>query len=226
MITLKNITKFYPPDTYALNNVNLCIKPGEFVSVIGRSGAGKSTIIKLLIAEEKPDQGQISIGGWDITKIKHNDVPLLRRQLGVVFQDIKLLPKKTVFENVAFALEVSGANDNEIKQVVPELLKIVGLESKTKRFPYQLSGGEAQRAAIARALVHQPKILIADEPTGNLDGINTKEIVDLLEKINELGTTVVLVSHDSEIVNYLKKRVITLKNGIIIADQEKGCYSI
>jgi len=224
MIILKNITKFYPPDIYALKNVNFHVKPGEFVSIIGRSGAGKSTIVKLLIAEERPTEGQVIIGGWDITNIKNKDIPLLRRQIGVAFQDNKLLPKKTVFENVAFALEVCGVSSSKIKPLVSGLLEIVGLEKQAKHFPHQLSGGEAQRVAIARAMIHQPKILIADEPTGNLDSINTQEIIELLQKINELGTTVLLVSHDREIVNYLKKRVVTLDEGIIVADREKSRY--
>lgn len=226
MIKFVNITKFYPPNVYALRDVSFHIKPGEFVSIVGQSGAGKTTIIKLLIAEEKPDRGRIIVGGWDITDIKPNEVPILRRQIGVVFQDFKLLPKKTVYENVAFALEVVNAPSKKIKAIVPQVLKIVGLENKACCWPYQLSAGEAQRVVIARALIHRPKILVADEPTGNLDSINTRDIIELLAKINELGTTVLLVTHNREVVNYLRRRVITLDQGIIIGDQPKGRYVI
>jgi len=224
MIHFKKINKLYHPKTVALKNVNLHIRPKEFVSIVGQSGAGKSTLIRLLTAEEEPDKGEIKIGGWDITNIKERDVPALRRQIGVVYQDFKLLPKKTVFENVAFALQVCGVSNKKIKNVVPQVLKIVGLKEKANRYPRQISGGEVQRAAIARALVHRPKILLADEPTGNLDSLNTKDIIDLLLKINEFGTTVVLVTHNKEIVNSLKKRVILLDNGEIISDQEEGKY--
>ena len=180
----------------------------------------------MLFAEERPTTGKIYIGGWDITNISDQDVPLLRRQIGVVFQDFKLLPKKTVHENVAFALEVSGEKYQRIKKVVPQVLKIVNLSAQADRYPYQLSGGEQQRVVIARALVHRPKIFVADEPTGNLDTINTREIIDLLKKINEFGTTVVLVTHNREVVNALKKRVITLDNGQIVSDVETGRYRI
>lgn len=224
MIYFKNINKRYPPDTLALNDVNLHIKPGEFVSIVGQSGTGKTTLIKLLIAEEKPTKGKIIVGGWDITDIPGRHVPILRRQIGVVFQDYKLLPKKTVMENVAFALQVAGETNVKIEKIVPQVLKIVGLEEKGKRFPEQLSGGEQQRVSIARSLVHRPKILVADEPTGNLDSINTREIIDLLQKINELGTTILLVTHNREVVNALKKRVITLEGGAVVSDQEKGKY--
>lgn len=224
MIYFKNVTKFYPPNVYALKNVNLHIRPGEFVSVIGRSGSGKTTLLRLLTAEEKVTEGKIVVGGWDITNIKHKDIPLLRKQIGVVFQDFKLLPKKNAFENVAFALEVSGASKKDIKSIVPQVLRIVGLEGKEERFPRQLSAGEKQRVAIARALSHQPKILLADEPTGNLDSFNTRDIISLLEKINKFGTTIVLVSHERDVVNYLKKRVITLDQGIVVSDQEKSRY--
>jgi len=224
MIIFKNISKIYPPDVTALNNINLHIKPKEFVSIVGRSGTGKTTLMKILTAEEPSTKGRVIIGGWDITDIKSTEVPILRRQIGVVFQDFKLLPKKTVFENIAFALQVSGAERKKIKEIVPQVLKIVGLINKEGRYPIQLSGGEQQRVAIARSLVHRPKILIADEPTGNLDSINTQEIVDLLLKINEFGTTVVLVTHNREVVNSINKRVVTLDNGAIISDQKVGKY--
>ncbi|HLC89822.1 MAG: cell division ATP-binding protein FtsE [Candidatus Buchananbacteria bacterium RIFCSPHIGHO2_02_FULL_38_8] len=224
MIIFKNITKIYPPDTFALKNVNLHIQPKEFISIVGRSGTGKTTLVKILVAEEKPSKGRVIVGGWDITDIKSNEVPILRRQIGVVFQDFKLLAQKTVFENIAFALQVCGANRSRINEIVPQVLKIVGLAGKEHRYPIQLSGGEQQRVAIARALVHRPKILVADEPTGNLDSINTQEIIDLLLKINEFGTTVLLVSHNREVVNYISKRVVTLDNGQIVSDQKIGKY--
>ena len=224
MIKFENVSKFYKPDTTALLKVNLTVEPGEFISIVGQSGTGKTTLIKLLIAEEKPSEGSIVVGGWDITNIKVNEVPFLRRQIGVVFQDFKLLPKKTVFENIAFALQTCGAPIRKIQKIVPQVIKIVGLDGKNDRYPYQLSGGEQQRVVIARSLAHKPKLLVADEPTGNLDSINTREIVDLLKKINELGTTVMLVTHDRDVVNSLKKRVVTIDQGEIIGDQSKGRY--
>lgn len=224
MICLEKVSKVYPPDIHGLREVSLCIDPGEFVSIVGQSGAGKTTLARLLIAEEKPTRGKIEIGGWDITHIRSRDIPDLRRQIGVVFQDFKLLPKKTVWENVSFALEVAGELTRRIREVVPHVLKIVGLDEKAGRFPFQLSGGEQQRVVIARALVHRPKILLADEPTGNLDTINTRDIIDLLLKINAFGTTVVLVTHNREVVNALRRRVITLANGQIVADHLEGKY--
>jgi len=224
MINFKKVTKIFYPKTVALKDVNLQVQPKEFVSIVGQSGAGKSTLIKVLTAEEKPDSGRIIVGGWDITDIKRSQVPILRRQIGVVYQDFKLLPKKTVFENVAFALQVCGVSSRRIKNVIPQVLKIVGLKDKIDRYPHQLSGGEIQRAAIARALVHRPKILLADEPTGNLDSLNTADIIDLLLKINEFGTTVMLVTHNKEVVNNIKKRVVLIDNGQIISDQEEGKY--
>lgn len=224
MIRFKNVSKIYEEDTYALKNVNLHIKPGEFVSIVGQSGTGKTTLIRLIIAEERPTKGRVIIGDWDITAIKAREIPILRRQIGVIFQDFKLLPKKTVFENAAFGLEVAGISQKRMHEVVPQVLKIVGLENKVHRFPTQLSGGEQQRTVIARALVHRPKILVADEPTGNLDSINSQEIISLLKKINEFGTTVVLVTHNREIVNSLRRRVVTIEHGTIISDQASGKY--
>jgi len=226
MIRLRNLYKTYEPNIQAVKDVNLHIKPGEMVSIVGVSGAGKSTLVRMMIAEEPPTKGRIIIGGWDITNIKPKEVPLLRRQIGVVFQDFKLLEKKTVFENVAFSLEVCGAAQSKIKRLIPKVLKIVGLEGKLDRFPCELSGGEQQRVAIARSLCHRPKILIADEPTGNLDSLNTKEIIELLEKINEFGATVIIVSHNKEVVNNLKKRVITMEDGRVVSDQVKGRYML
>ena len=224
MIKFKKVSKEYLDNTPAARDLNFTIKPGEFVSIVGQSGTGKTTIAKMIIAEEIPTAGNIIIGGWDITNIKSSDIPVLRRQIGVVFQDFKLLTKKNIFENVAFAMEVSGAKKEEIQKVVPQVLKIVGLTKKTDKFPNQLSGGERQRVVIARSLVHHPKIIVADEPTGNLDSINAHDIVNLLLKINQFGTTVVLVTHNHDIVNSIKKRVITLDNGQIISDQKSGKY--
>lgn len=226
MIKLVNITKIYPPDIKALYKVNLHIKPGEFVSVVGQSGTGKTTLVKLLISEEKPNQGRIIVGGWDISDIGQSAVPVLRRQIGVVFQDFKLLNRKTLYENVCFALQVCGERPGKIKSIVPQVLKIVGLENKMHRYPPEVSGGEQQRAVIARALVHRPKILLADEPTGNLDSINADEIIEILQKINKFGTTIVLVTHNREVVNKLRKRVITIENGMIVGDQQVGKYML
>jgi cell division transport system ATP-binding protein len=226
MITLKGVSKFYKPDSTALRKVSLHIEPGEFVSIVGRSGSGKTTLAKLLFAEESPSEGTVEVGDWDITRISRADIPSLRRQIGMVFQDFKLLPRKTVEENVAFALEVSGESNKRIKSIVPKVLEIVGLQDKACRYPRQLSGGEQQRVSIARALVHKPKILIADEPTGNLDAIHSHEIIDLLKRINEIGTTVVLVTHDKDVVNSLKKRVITIKDGEIVHDAKHGKYVV
>ncbi|MBT6254435.1 cell division ATP-binding protein FtsE [Candidatus Uhrbacteria bacterium] len=225
MIKCHKLSKHYNPDIKALDGVDLHIEPGEFVSIVGQSGMGKTTLLRMLIAEERPTKGKIVIGGWDISKIRGSAVPYLRRQIGVVYQDIKLLPKKTVHENVAFALEVSGEPRKRIREVVPQVIKIVGLNGKEGRYPHQMSGGEQQRVAIARALVHRPKVLVADEPTGNLDAITAHEIIDLLKKINNFGTTVVLVTHDRDIVNHLKKRVITMKDGKVARDHV-GKYSL
>lgn len=224
MIRFKSASKFYPPNTTALKDISLHIKSGEFVSVVGQSGTGKSTLIKLLTAETKTSKGRIIVGGWDITDIKYSEIPFLRRQIGVVFQDFKLLGGKTIFENIAYALEVCGSPRKRINEIVPQVLRIVGLEEKAHRYPRQLSGGEAQRVAIARSLAHRPKILLADEPTGNLDSFNTREIINLLLKINEFGTTILLVTHNREVVNNLQKRVITLDRGTIVSDQVKGRY--
>ncbi|MDP2656132.1 MAG: cell division ATP-binding protein FtsE [bacterium] len=224
MIRFSSVSKIYPPDFTALKNIDLEVQAGEFIFIVGQSGAGKTTLAKLLTAEERPTKGSVMIGDWDITKIRRADVPTLRRQIGVIFQDFKLLPKKTVHENVAFALEVCGAPISRIKTVVPQVLKIVGLEEKVHRYPRQLSGGEQQRVAIARALVHRPKILIADEPTGDLDTITAKSIVDLLTKINEFGTTLLFVTHNRDIVNMLKKRVVTIEDGEVKGDKETGKY--
>lgn len=226
MIRFKNVSKLYPPNVVGLDGISLHVQPGEFVSIVGKSGTGKSTFAKLLFAEERPSRGVIEIGGWDITHIHDRDIPLLRRQIGVVFQDFKLLQKKTVYENVAFALQVAGVRPRRIREVIPQVLDIVNLGNKLARYPKQLSGGEQQRVAIARALVHSPKMLIADEPTGNLDTLTSREIMDLLKKINEFGTTIVLVTHDREMVNRLRRRVITLEEGKVVSDVEEGRYKL
>ena len=224
MLHFKGVSKIYPGQQMALKEINLDIEPGEFVSIVGQSGTGKTTLVKLILAEERPNKGKIVIGGWDITNIKQSEVPTLRRQIGVVFQDFKLLPRKTLFENVAFALEVAGEAQEKINEIVPQVLKIVGLEKKMHRFPGQVSGGEQQRVVVARSLAHRPKILVADEPTGNLDSINSRDIIELLKKINDFGTTVLLVTHNREIVNDLRRRVVTLEDGVVISDQKRGKY--
>ncbi|MDD3939537.1 MAG: cell division ATP-binding protein FtsE [Patescibacteria group bacterium] len=224
MISITNANKAYTRHSKVLDDVNLEIEAGEFVSIVGQSGAGKTTLVKILIGEERLDSGEVVVGEWDITKISKREVPYLRRQIGVIFQDFKLLPKKTLAENVAFALEVSNSSATKIKKIVPSVMKIVGLEGKMNRYPHEVSGGEKQRAAIARALIHQPKILLADEPTGNLDALNANEIIDLLLRINKFGTTVILVTHNKEVVNHLNKRVITMEDGRIISDQKNGKY--
>jgi cell division transport system ATP-binding protein len=227
MINLKNVTKAYTEeDPPALRNIHLRVRPGEFVSIVGQSGSGKTTLVKLLIAEERPTKGQIMLGDWDISNIRAGEIPHLRRQIGVIFQDFKLLPQKTVYENIAFALEACGASSKQVRTVVPQLLKIVNLEDKADRYPRQLSGGEQQRVVIARSLAHRPKLLVADEPTGNLDALNAKDITNLLLKINQLGTTVLLVTHNREIVNSVKRRVITLDQGLLVNDAEVGKYVI
>lgn len=220
------VTKMYPNKSVAVSGINLHIQPKEFVTIVGSSGAGKSTLIKLLTREEIQTSGKIIVGGVDYDTIEKRNVPHLRRRIGVVFQDFKLLPGRNVFENVSFALEVSGARSREIKRAVPKVLQLVGLGAKEKNFPHELSGGERQRVAIARAIIRQPKILIADEPTGNLDPKNAWEIIELLLKINRFGTTVLLTTHNKEIVNALKRRVVTITRGRIVKDEEQGRYAI
>lgn len=225
MILLDRVSKSYSKrGGTALERISLHIEPKEFVVVIGTSGAGKSTLLKLLTREERPTSGKIVVGGIDYNKLKDRDIPYLRRRIGVVFQDFKLLPNKTVFENVAFALEIIGVSTKEIKHTVPKVLNIVGLKTKADSYPRELSGGERQRVAIARAIVRQPKILIADEPTGNLDPKHAWDVIAVLEKINKYGTTVILTTHNQEIVNKLKRRVIQIDHGKIVSDRATGGY--
>lgn len=225
MILLDRVTKIYGKDSKpALNRVSLHIEPKEFVILVGTSGAGKSTLLKVLTREERPTSGKIVVGGIDYDSLKDKNIPLLRRKIGTVFQDFKLLPQRTVFENIAFALEIVGMSNREIRHTVPKVIDLVGLKGKEDKFPSELSGGERQRVAIARAVVRQPKILIADEPTGNLDPKHSWDIVRLLEKINRYGTTVLLTTHNKDIVDKLKRRVITIDHGKIIADVAQGSY--
>lgn len=226
MINFSDISKQYTKESAALHGINLKIPTGDFVSIVGQSGAGKSTLLKLISAQEKPSTGKIVIDGWEITKIRKWQVPHLRRQIGVVFQDFKLLPKKTAYENVAFAMEVGGARTKDIRNTVPHILKLVNLTERAVAYPSELSGGEKQRAAIARALAYKPQILIADEPTGNLDALHSWDIVQLLIKINKLGTTVLLATHNNDIVNALKKRVVTLNQGKVVSDKKGGTYKL
>jgi len=226
MIECKNVSKVYAGEVPALENVSFKIEDKEFVSIIGSSGAGKSTLIKLMHAEEKPTSGEVWFDEDDIVEYEKKQIFQHRRDVGVVFQDFKLLPKKNVFENVAFAMEVSGRTDEEVNEDVPKVLKIVGLEGLAEKYPHEISGGEQQRVAIARALVNRPKVLIADEPTGNLDPDSGWGILESLIKINEYGTTVVLATHDKESVNKLKKRVIVLEKGRILSDESKGQYDL
>lgn len=224
-IEFKNVTKEYDPGFKALDDVSFTVDEGEFVFIVGPSGAGKSTIVKMLIKEEAPTGGRIFFNDQDITELAKKELPELRRKIGVVFQDFKLLPSKNIFENVAVALEVVDASDRVIKEVVPNVLAMVGLADKMFNFPKQLSGGEKQRLSIARALAHEPDVLIADEPTGMIDPQATAEVVELLEKINSLGTTVLMASHDQGIVNRLKKRVIRVEKGSVTSDKKEGKYA-
>jgi cell division transport system ATP-binding protein len=224
MIYFDNVTKIFPNNCVALSDISFGVSQGEFISIAGKSGAGKSTLLKLFLAEEKPTKGDIIFEEMSVNKISHSYTPYYRRKIGVVYQDYKLLPQKTVFENVAFTLEILGKSDSEIKRIVPQALELVGILDKAANFPNELSGGEQQRATLARAIVLQPKVLLADEPTGNLDIFTTREIVKLFLKINQLGTAVILATHNREIVNSIQKRVIVLEKGKIIRDEEKGRY--
>lgn len=225
MLELSHVKMRYPASkTYALNDVSLKIEKGEFVFIVGSSGSGKTTLIKLLLKELDPTSGKIKVADTDYSKLKRKNIPKIRRKIGVVFQNFRLLKDRTVYENVAFAQRVIETPSHYIRRQVPAMLTLVGLADKYKSFPKQLSGGEQQRVALARALVNKPEILLADEPTGNLDPKNSWEIMRLLEDVNKKGTTVVVVTHNKEIVNMMKKRVITLKHGEIISDEQKGGY--
>ena len=224
MIVFEDINKIYSPNTVALKGVSFRIESQEFVSIVGKSGAGKTTLIKLLLREEKPTAGKIFFEEQDIASIKAGDLPAFRQKIGAIFQDYRLLPNKTVFENVSYAMQVMGGTDYEIFRDVPKILEIVGLEDRINNFPKELSGGEKQRTAIARALAIRPQLIIADEPTGNLDPYHTKDIIDLLEKIHDLGTTVILSTHDKDVINGLKRRVITLDNGELVRDEQRGGF--
>jgi len=224
MITFQNVTKTYNHNMVALDKVNFKIQPNEFVTIVGRSGAGKSTIVKLLIGEEKPTKGQIFFGAYEVNKLTSKQLPEFRRHVGVIFQDFRLLAQKTAFENVAFALEVGGRFQKDIDEMVPQVLDMVGIKDKMLNFPAELSGGEKQRVALARAMINRPDVLVADEPTGNLDPFNTWEVIKLLLKINELGSTVILATHDKEIVNTLGRRVISIEAGKVIKDEENGRF--
>ena len=225
LIRMKNVKKKYRNGVTAIYDLDLKIKKGEFVFVIGSTGCGKSTLIKMLYREEKPTSGQIIVGRLDVGKLRNSKVYKLRRKLGVVFQDFKLLPKKTVYENVAFSLEIFGLPKDEIYSKVVKVLDLVGLKNKAKHYPNQLSGGEQQRVAIARAIVNGPKLLICDEPTGNLDEVTSMEIMNVLDAINKMGTTIIMVTHDTEIVNKMKKRVILLDAGRVLKDYKEGTYT-
>ena len=226
-IELKDVYKIYKNGVTGLAGVNLKIKKGDFCFIIGQTASGKSTLIKLLYREEKPSKGNVTVGGINVAKLRNSKIYKLRRKIGIVFQDYKLLPKLTVYENVAYPLESYGLSSKEIRPMVLDALEQVGLSNKTRSFPYELSGGEQQRVCIARAIVNKPKLLICDEPTGNLDPETSKEIMDVIDKINkETGTTVVMATHDQDIVNRMKRRVIVIKNGLISGDYAKGRYKV
>jgi cell division transport system ATP-binding protein len=226
MIYFDKVSKIYNPDSIALRDVTFSVEPQEFVSIVGHSGAGKTTLIKLILAEDKPTEGKVFFGSTDVQSLSKSDIHLYRRKIGVVFQDFRLLPDKNVFENIAFSMEAAGRTDEEIESDVPHVLELVDLTRKIWSFPHELSGGEKQRVAIARAIVNQPDIIIADEPTGNLDPINTYDIVQILRKINDLGTTVILTTHNKGVIDSLSRRVITMEEGKIVRDDKEGRYVI
>lgn len=226
IIRFENVSKIYPGDVRVLEDINLVMYPGEFLSLVGASGAGKSTLLKLIYAEEVPTSGEIYFNERPLGQINRKHLPFFRRNIGTVFQDFKLLPQKTAFENVAYALEVDGRSSEEINAEVPEILEIVGLGNKMDKFPHQLSGGEQQRVSLARALIHRPKVIIADEPTGNLDPLSSSEIIRLLVEINSFGTTVILATHNKGIVDKLGRRVVIVNDGRITQDQSHGKYMV
>ncbi|TSC68519.1 MAG: Uncharacterized protein G01um101456_606 [Parcubacteria group bacterium Gr01-1014_56] len=224
MIYYDRVSKIYPDDSVALDEVSFSVEPGEFISIVGHSGAGKTTLVKMLLAEEKPTSGSVFFESVNVHDISRNAINTLRRKIGTVFQDFKLLPQKTAYENVAFAMEAAGRSEHEIASDVPHVLKLVDLGEKMNNFPDELSGGEQQRVAIARAIVNQPDVIVADEPTGNLDPVNTFEVVQILKKINDLGTTVILTTHNKGVIDSLKKRVVTLDRGKVVRDDREGKY--
>ena len=224
MIVFDKVTKVYPDGTVALSEASLTIEPKEFVSIVGHSGAGKTTLAKMLLAEEKPTSGTVFYESLNINNLKKGEIHLFRRKIGIIFQDFRLLPNKTVYENVAFAMEMSGRFDEEVLSDVPHVLDLVDLADKAYNFPHELSGGEKQRVAIARAIVNQPDIIVADEPTGNLDPINANDIIAILKKINDLGTTVILTTHNKGVIDALGKRVITMEKGKVVRDDKTGRY--
>ena len=226
IIAMDHVSKQYSTGVEALSDVSICIHKGEFVFVVGKSGSGKSTFIKLLLKELNPTEGRIFVGGRQVTNLKRKQVSLYRRKIGVVFQDFRLLKNKTVFENVAFAQEIIGMTKRDIARNVPIMLEMVGLKGKEKMYPHELSGGEQQRVAIARALINQPTILLADEPTGNLDSKSGWDIMMLLEEVNKMGTTVVVVTHNNDVVDVMQKRVINLEDGVLVRDEKKGGYQV
>ena len=225
MIEFRNVSKYYEnTSTDAIKNISLKIRNGEFVFIVGQSGAGKSTLTKLMIAEQKPTSGEVLINGYKVHELKRKEIPYFRRGIGMVFQDFRVLENKTAYENVAFAMQIVGATSRQVRRKVPEVLSSVGLAAKAKSYPGQLSGGEQQRVAVARALVNNPSVIIADEPTGNLDPTISKEILQMLAEINKNGTTVIVVTHDKELVNTLQKRVVALDAGQIVSDEERSGY--
>lgn len=226
MIYFNNVTKVYDKDSVAISDVNLTVKAGEFVSIVGHSGAGKTTLIKMIVAEDSPTEGEVFFESQNVHKLTNKELTALRRRIGVVFQDFKLLNNKTAHENIAFAMEAVGKTNEEIASDVPHVLELVDLGSKATHFPHQLSGGEKQRLAIARAIINQPELIIADEPTGNLDPINTHDIIQILKKINDLGTTILLTTHNRGVVEAIGKRVITMEKGKVVRDDKDGKYVI
>jgi cell division transport system ATP-binding protein len=226
MIYFDKVTKIYPAETIALDDVSFAVEPGEFVSIVGHSGAGKSTLLKMILAEDKPTAGSVFFESHNIHNLSQKEIPHLRRRIGSVFQDFRLLPNKTVFENIAFTMEAFGRSDEDISSDAPHVLELVGLEKKLWNFPSELSGGERQRVAIARAIVNQPDLLIADEPTGNLDPLSAHEIMEIFLKINEIGTTVLLTTHNKTVVDNIGRRVITIEEGKIIRDDKEGKYTL
>jgi cell division transport system ATP-binding protein len=224
MIYFDKVSKIYSDDCVALDDISLTIEPKEFVSIVGHSGAGKTTLVKLILAEEKPTKGKVFYESAEVHKLKGKEITELRRKIGTVFQDFRLLPNKTVYENIAFAMEAAGRTDEEIEADVPHVLELVDIGKKIYSFPSELSGGEKQRVAIARAIVNQPDVIIADEPTGNLDPANTFEIINILKKINDLGTTVIITTHNRGVVEFIGGRVISMQNGKVVRDDKKGSY--